>query len=329
MIYLISGANGAGKTLYTISELPKIKAFQGREIFYHGIPLTDLGHSQLGWVKFDDVTKWHELPENSVIIIDEAWKHFEYVTGKKPDYYNYMRDHRNRGYDIWIICQRPVEIDSAIRGRVYKHTHLSPMKIGSTNAEAFTLDNQCLDVDPNGKIVDKFKATKSLFTYKKKYYEYYISTTLNTKQFRFPKGLYIGMPAAILLFSMVYYLFNAVPKAVYRNFEEPVIESTNDDPYLSKTVLTETNYKPVESKNIWDMWIPRMERMPMSAPIYDPIMVNVSSAPIPENCISNQHKCLCYTNQGTRVKTTDAYCRQTIDEGYFDPYKTKVVINGS
>ena len=72
-IFLRTGLPGAGKTLLTIAELLELQKREPSTVVYTcGVA----GINVPGWLELDDGTKWHELPPQSVVLIDEAQRIF-------------------------------------------------------------------------------------------------------------------------------------------------------------------------------------------------------------------------------------------------------------
>ena len=68
-------------------------------------------------------------------------------------------------------------------------------------------------------------------------------------------------------------------------------------------------------------WIPRVQSLPFSAPIYDEV-AEVKTFPKP-HCIRNEtkNKCKCYTQQATPLDIDRSTCDAMVDGGWFDPFR--------
>jgi zona occludens toxin len=89
MIILFGGPNGQGKTLNAIKFVNEDSQFQHRPIYYHGID-----NLKLPWIELDEVQvkDWWDLPDGSVLFVDEAYKFFpKRPNGSKTPFY---RAHR-------------------------------------------------------------------------------------------------------------------------------------------------------------------------------------------------------------------------------------------
>ena len=132
MLYLVTGTPGAGKTLYTVSELAK--QFAQRSVYYYRIP-----QLTLSWTKLDDPTEWQSLPDGSVVIVDEAHESFPSRDYRKstPEYIEGLAVHRHRGFDLVFITQHPKDLDQFIRRRVGRHIHVEKPLMRSDAAKVF------------------------------------------------------------------------------------------------------------------------------------------------------------------------------------------------
>ena len=141
MITFISGMPGFGKTLFTIDFVRKyvedeykdaiaaaerkgedLNAVEKRPVYYSGI--NDL---KLPWHEMDNPESWYQLPQGSIIIIDECQKVFTALpnTAKRPKFYTEVDTHRHSGFDLFLITQDPVNVDIRPRSMSERHFHLS------------------------------------------------------------------------------------------------------------------------------------------------------------------------------------------------------------
>ncbi len=62
MIYLTTGANGAGKTLNTLKFVREKQVAEGRTVYYNGFDMLPEKAAEFGWLKFDP-RLWQSLPD--------------------------------------------------------------------------------------------------------------------------------------------------------------------------------------------------------------------------------------------------------------------------
>lgn len=116
MIYLITGANGAGKTLNTLDIVRKKQLEEGRTVYFHGFDIKPAVAEKFGWLPFDPL-KWQDLPDGGILICDECQKEFPVRSAGSvvPGYVAALAEHRKRGFDFFMVTQHPQNIDSFVR----------------------------------------------------------------------------------------------------------------------------------------------------------------------------------------------------------------------
>lgn len=144
-LILFTGVPGMGKTAYIVDKLIE-EAAKGRRIFVSGIPELQIIHEVAGdvcewhegtWLKINHYDPFHESEEGwrprddgepasdcgALLVIDECQRYFRpRPSGSKvPDYIQALEVHRKQGLDIWLISQRPGQVDSHVRGLCKKH----------------------------------------------------------------------------------------------------------------------------------------------------------------------------------------------------------------
>ncbi|WP_235451179.1 zonular occludens toxin domain-containing protein, partial [Vibrio splendidus] len=119
MFVLRTGLQGNGKTLNTIKEVDIKAAKENRTVFYHNIRGFNPQFEGLKatWVAFDDPHKWFELPENAIIVIDEAQQFFRIrnQASAVPAYASALETMRHQGHELHCITQNPSLIDHHFR----------------------------------------------------------------------------------------------------------------------------------------------------------------------------------------------------------------------
>ena len=61
---------------------------------------------------------------------------------------------------------------------------------------------------------------------------------------------------------------------------------------------------------------PRIAGLPHTAPIYDKV-TQPDGAPYPAACVASATRCVCYTDQATRIDTPESLCRAIVKSGYY------------
>lgn len=208
MIELNTGVPGAGKTLGMVERLAKLidrwaaHPEEARSIFVSGIPDLALPHALMP-LKSVQVAKagapmlvpdWDEMPDGSLVIIDEAQGCFppRSSASTAPAHVAWLNVHRHRGFDIWLTTQHPKLIDGSVRALVGRHQHFRRM-FGMQVAVIYEWD-ACSD-----SLSGMNNAVTTKWWYPKKAFKWYKSAEIHTKQnFKFPKWLLI-LPLGIAM----------------------------------------------------------------------------------------------------------------------------------
>lgn len=316
-INLTTGLPGSGKTLSSLVRIKALAEKENRVVYYHGIK--DL---QLSWLPLDNPKKWFELPEGSIIVIDECQDLFPVHETKlaAENYVLELAKHRHRGYDIFLISQHPMNIHAFVRRLIDNHQHL---------IRAFGA--KFANIHKWNRVIDYPEKTKKdsqteIFVYPKDAYSYYKSAELHTIQRNIPKRLYWIILIPFLLAGLGYKAWSVLNPKHYK-------EQITGKP--EGTVIANSNpqTKLLDKKQDWFLQqVPRIADLPHTAAKYDEI-TKPTIAPLPVACVASRIKCSCYTQQGTKYVTTDLVCRQIVKNGYFQDFnpngKQEVASNNS
>lgn len=325
-LYLVTGQPGHGKTAYAID-----KAFQfqkeGRSIYAHGIK--DFDYERAGWTYLEDPRRWEELPDGSVVLLDECYTVLPNRNpgAPVPAHIEAMARHRHRGFDFILIAQQGLQLDPFLRGLYEEHVHVrqtsvirSKTKLKRWNQYQSNVQAQCDDV------VDWIRP--------KYVFDYYTSTTLVTTKRTMPmwmRYLIAGVVFIIVILLVIRWHF----QAKIAEFEPPARSEisggvagtvTGGTPGAGsaapRTYANATEYAKAH--------LARFGTMPWTAPIYD------GAAPVgqPElYCMSSlegkdaqgRHKdasCSCFTEQGTKYELSQPECRTVARNGApYNPYR--------
>lgn len=126
MITLITGTPGAGKTLRCVELLAELRnsddaKTRSRLIFSN---IADLA-PEIGAVAEFDPLRWMDLPEGSLIVVDECQDFWPSRPSgsKRPESVATLNTHRHRGIDLILLTQHPGLVDQDIRALVGRHLH--------------------------------------------------------------------------------------------------------------------------------------------------------------------------------------------------------------
>lgn len=318
-VKLITGQPGAGKTLFTLDELRKIT---DRDIYYNGIP--DL---KLPWKPIEDVKAWQELPDGSIVVVDECWRYFPVRSGKHeiPEHIAALRTHRHRGFDFYLICQSPLDVDVALRRLVQTHQHVTRIA-GQELARVFTWPRVC--EKPN----DQWERKGALDTQERKFptdvYEIYKSADIHTIKKSTPRGLFRLAIIALITLALIVASFMVIYDMMTPDDASgpaspgffPSSSSLVGSPGGSLSGNS-NQPDPVQRRrvDVDDYAFTQTSRVPgndWTAPRFDELM-QPKTVPVP-SCMMLADACRCYSQQATRMYIEDRVCRHIVANGFFD-----------
>jgi len=345
MFVLRTGLQGNGKTLNIIKEVDIKAAKQNRTVFYHNIRGFNPNFEGLKatWVAFDDPHKWFELPENAMIVIDEAQQFFRIrnQASAVPAYASALETMRHQGHELHCITQNPSLIDHHFRKLCNSHIHYvrggkgKVIKRWEFEKVNMTVESSKKDFSADG------EATRILLD--PKYYGAYESVKEGaTHHMRFnpPRALFV-LVGAVLVVSFLGYRF--YERRLAPPSPQPVAESASVAPVHSSPAaapVVEDIGGPITVEQYVDARVPRLADVPSSAPIYDELTRPVTYPKL--SCVSSSNEdfvrrnadrmvtgirqgqiygCRCNTQQGTRAVVSFDACMAYVTDGAFDPAK--------
>lgn len=311
MIYLTTGANGAGKTLLTLHDVRRAQLEDpSRAVYYHGFvakkPVTDFG-----WLPFEP-DKWQDLPDGSICVFDEAQNEFPAtLRGELPEWINAIAQHRRRrGFDFWILTPHPTMIHTSVRKLVESpswHRHVKRV-FGTDNASVATYnyaETRC-ELPSAGA-----RGQVEIRSYPKEVYEWYESSVKHTGKRRIPRQVFVLVGALVLVPVLGWFAWRTLAARAEAVPPAPVVSSVSNAP-LSGSASS----GPLTPEEYADSFIPRFEGFAHTAPRYDDV-TRPTVAPYPAACVASAHACHCYTQQATKLSVPDHTCRQIVAEGFF------------
>lgn len=311
MIYLTTGGNGAGKTLFTLADVRAQQLAENRPVYYHGFealqPIRDFG-----WLPFDP-TKWQDLPDGSICVFDECQNEFPAkITGTLPDYINAVAQfRRKRGFDFWMITPHPSLIHVNIRRLIETpswHRHMKRPAAGSMVSEIkWSTANMACEKPSSGA-----SGQVKMRAYPKEVYDWYKSATLHTVKRQIPKQVYVLAVLAIVIPVLFFLGYQAVMAIGKRHTPQASPEA----PAGPAVAPGQTGAVPDPAPDYLASYVPRINGLPHTAPRFDEV-TKPTQAPYPAACVSMGSKCKCYTQQGTVLPTTADICTQIVKNGFF------------
>lgn len=318
MIDLITGLPGNCKTLYTIAWLRDFAKKENRQVFYSGIPLTDQGKEELGWIEIDPL-KWMDAPPNSIVVIDEAQRVFRNRTlGTVPGpHVTELETHRHNGIDLVFITQHPSLIDPAIRKLTQRHRHM----VRIMGMRASTVNEWNGVRDDCDKPMAKKVSEKSRWKFDKSIYPLYKSAEVHTVKRNIPMRMML-IPIIPLAFGVVIYNVVSYIKGKAEG-KRALTEQAAQQQQPGQNQFAQ--FRPDEIDPVQDAKqyvfkeTPRVVGLEYTAPKYDEL-TRPSSVPVPAMCVQTKTRCKCYSQQATPLAVPLSMCINFANNGYFQEF---------
>lgn len=314
MILLLTGQPGAGKTAYGLVRAFDLKK-EGREVYAHGVK--NLDYERAGFHRIEDPSKWQDLPDGAVIVLDECYGTFPNRNpgSKVPDHVEAMARHRHRGFDFILISQQGLQLDPFLRGLYEEHVHVKK-KLGKFtrlrrwSSYQSNVNGHCADVND--------------WVRPKWVFDYFTSTVKDTSKWHIPTWVRNLLVMAGLAVGLAW----ALASSWGSDIDEMRSASAGTAGAVASRGGTTTGAAAPGPKwaNRHDYaaaHLPRFDTMPQTAPIFDqrdpqsePELYCLSSG---RNGIDS---CSCMTEQGTRYDLALPQCRHIARWGQpYNPYK--------
>lgn len=335
-ITCITGTPGAGKTLSALEEFLKELGIsvRGKSIDEVREALRNndkrpafvcnvRGLAPGLFEEIPDPWGWEDLPDGSLVLVDEAWEFFgrHLRNNDDPRILNFAK-HRHRGFDFIFTTQAPNQLAPFIRELLGRHIHVT-RKFGTQTTIRYEWPH--VQESPNGQTA-KANAQEQVWQYPKEVFALYESTTMDTIKRKIPKkiigALVMGVLGAIVLpVALVAQISTLTPDELENAPSDPAELQTGAHSVAStpvqlggEDVLTPEQYAYVRT--------PRVETDPASAPIYD--RFEVQDYPRMFCVISGDQRierisCRCRTQQMTPVIVSDRVCIHAARFGIWDP----------
>lgn len=310
MIYLTTGANGAGKTLNTLDNVRKKQLAEGRSVYYHGFDMKPAKAAEFGWLPFEP-QKWQDLPDGAILVCDECQKEFPArgASAPVPPYVAALAEHRKRGFDFFLITQHPQLIDMFVRrliGSPGWHRHLKRV----FGADMVTvLEWSAVDITCEKTGASK-NAKVGMVPFPKHVYDWYDSAVLHTGKKQIPFKVYLLGILVLLIPLVFWYGISSINKKAV-----PVPVPGAAVPGAGVAVAAVKG--PVTVAEYVAGFVPRIEGLPQTAPRYDDLS-KPTTVPLPAACIKMGNRCDCYTQQATKLMVPAALCLQIVKGGFFN-----------
>lgn len=343
-----TGLPGNGKTLNTIKEVDTQAKAEGRPVYFHNVAGLKPEKLQADWFEFDDPLRWHELPKDAIIVVDEAQGSEERpMFGVRdprkpvPPHITAIETIRHRGHQLHLITQDPRFLDVHARRLCNEHIHYWRI-FGSPKVSRYVTPRVVNDVE---KLSSFSQSSRTIISLDKSMYGVYTSSQ-GEHHFRFKPPVKVIASVGVIIIAVVG-VFSLVNKfsSLGEQDQKPgkdIAEQVKDTArgMLPSIVPSSAGAPgtPITKSQYVEARMPRIEQLPASAPVYDTLTQPKAYPKL--YCLSSTDErsyarnfgtmatavvngvetvCQCYTQQGTRVETEFAFCAGVVNRGYFDP----------
>lgn len=327
-INFVTGLPRQGKTLWTLQHVQDRAKAESRSVYTCNIPEVTIE----GWQEIDHPDKWMELPNDSIIVVDELQDFWGMASSgaRVPLPILELSKHGKRGIDFYFITQDPTLVHQTPRKLCETHYHVI-RAFGSENAMVHKWPR--MQTDPEKQ---KSKSEKLPWRYPKHAFgkkdkagnwitkPWYKSADVHNIKRQIPLKVW-AIPGVALLAVLAIWggikLWNGVldkarggpasAAAAAPGAQSPAgTTGPGAGPAGTGAREVKTTAQYVADYN------PRIPGFPHSAPVYDQVTQPVE-APYPAACVAMGKRCDCYTQQATQMTVPEDVCRQIVRKGYF------------
>ncbi|WP_432727569.1 zonular occludens toxin domain-containing protein [Variovorax sp. W6] len=314
-IYLTTGANGTGKTAFTLKAVREKQVKENRPVYWNGrFDLTEEKQKEFGWIKIE-AKDWESVPDGAIFFFDECHNDFpDRSSGARvPDHVKMLGEHRKRGFDFFLLTQHPGNIDPFIRKIIASpgwHRHLK-RNFGSSLISHIDYLAVC---DRPEKPGAGKAGTVSMKALPKDVFGWYKSAELHTAKVKIPRQVWIFLTALLVIPLCIYMTFQFLRKSTTPKDQSSVAAAGvapagSGQPSAAGRVRTATEY-------VSD-YQPRVPSVMHTAPAYDKL-TEPKRVPVPAACVEMKSVgCKCYTQDATPYPVDLSMCRQLVAHGTF------------
>ncbi len=344
MLVIRTGKPGHGKTLNTIREVDQKAHAEGRVVYFHNINGLKPDQLQAQWFEFEDPEKWFELPNDSIIVVDEAqgWFGARDPRARPPEHITRFETMRHQGHEVHLVTQDPRYLDVHLRRLCNTHIHYWRV---FKSAQLLRFESEVVVEKVELKTSFKDADKKSLRLDKRYFGAYTSSNAKHHFQAKVPTKFILALCVILGAGILVYRAYEryAAEKAQAATATSAPAGSMVDQVRdtvgaFIKPVGEAKSDTPENVASYIGRRVPRIPQVPSSAPIYDELTRPVSFPRL--YCMSSTDPatyarefgrmahavvngtptvCQCYTQQSTRVETDFAFCMRVVENGFFDP----------
>lgn len=312
MLHLITGANGAGKTLNALKWIRERAVKEGRPVCHNG-RFEPVEGGELSTWKQIDIKDWQDEPDGTIFLVDECHNDFPLraPSSQPPEYVRMLAEHRRRGFDFYLVTQHPQNIDSFVRrliGSPGWHRHLKRAFGGDlVSVCEWPAVNPNCEKDGSGKT-----GTVTMQAFPKEVFGWYRSASLHTAKKKIPRMVWVFAACVLLVPVIGWWAISNIMAmggdTAKTQSEAKTAQATPGQPVSDRTVQTASDY--IASR------VARIPDFPQTAAAYDEV-TRPKVAPYPAACVQMGKTCKCYSQQATLLQVSGATCLQIVKNGYF------------
>lgn len=315
MLYLITGANGAGKTLNTLKWIQERALKEGRPVCHNGRFEPVPGGEIANW-KQAEFKDWQAEPDGTIFLVDECHNDLPVraPSSTPPEYVRMLAEHRRRGFDFYLVTQHPQNIDSFVRrliGSPGWHRHLKrTFGADMVSVLEWNAVNPNCEKDGAGK-----SGSVTMKPFPKEVYGWYKSASLHTGKKKIPRAVYTLAVCALAVPVLFYFGGRSMYDRTVKT-AAPAAEAKPSPARPDVVAQMSAQGLKIGVGEYLDLRKPRLADFPHTAPAYDEV-TKPSVAPYPAACVQMKGECKCYTQQATIMQVSYSACVQIVTRGFF------------
>jgi len=319
MIRFITGLPGAGKSLRLVQVIEAFLA-EGRNVYVSGLD----GLQEFGWQSLPDPRNWQDLPDGSVLIVDECQKWFPTRrTAEPPEFVRSLSEHRHHGLDFVLATQHPTMVDKYVRTLCGQHEHV--IRQFGMQASRIITWTECQE-DPQS-LATRQRGTEALWKYPAENFPLYKSATMHTVKTRIPLRLKLIPLLVVAAIGLLWYGVNSIIALAHGGkptTSAAVGAASGSVPVAAASSGSAKAPRYANAAEYVKAQVPRVAGMPWSAPLFDDRQP-VSQPDI--YCIQIEGKddeprrCQCYSEQVTRMAMPLDRCLDIARNGVYNPFR--------
>lgn len=250
---------------------------------------------------------------NSVVFVDEAQRYFRPRPAGSPVplYIQLLEYHRHFGIHFLFLAQRERFLHSNVRALAGQHIHLTDGWRGRHRFE-------WPEVKDSESKSEKALAAHSDYKLPKHVFSFYTSAVSHLAvKHKTPLFYKVAIAAAMSLPVIGYAAYSVWPSTSKKPEAQKTLPIAGAPSAASGVSATSAAMDSAIEK-----FTPTIPGRPETAPAYDALR-QVVTMPVISACLETKKRCLCYTQQGTRIgDMSEESCRQYLAQGtQFDPYR--------